>query len=167
MSDLDYLAEVMARPEVVRYLINGIRTRQQVAELLGKRTTLTSIRAEGDSLILAVQLGATGPVVGDVTLSYQSAAHRGGEIGWVFHPDYQGHGYATEASRVMLRLAFDGLGLHRVIARCDGRNEASVRVMERLGMRREGHFVENEYVKGEWTDELVYAMLAREWRGRD
>ncbi|HEX2155147.1 MAG TPA: GNAT family protein [Acidimicrobiia bacterium] len=165
-SDLDFLCDVMSRPEVVRFLYHDVRPRQEVADLLEKRTSMTSIRAEGDNLVLAVQLGTTGPLVGDVTLSYQSATHRQGEIGWVFHPDHHGHGYATEASRVLLRLAFEGLDLHRVIARCDGRNRASFQVMERLGMRREAHFVENEFVKGEWTDEVVCALLAAEWRAR-
>ena len=63
----------------------------------------------------------------------------------------------------MLRLGFEGLGLHRIIGRCDGRNAASARAMEKLGMRREAHLRENEIVKGEWTDEMVYAMLRSEW----
>jgi RimJ/RimL family protein N-acetyltransferase len=63
----------------------------------------------------------------------------------------------------MLRLGFEGLGLHRIVGRCDARNRASAKVMERLGMRREAYFRQNEIVRGEWTDELVYAMLADEW----
>ncbi len=66
----------------------------------------------------------------------------------------------------MLRLGFDDLGLHRIIGRCDARNTASARLMERLGMRREAHFRENEWFKGEWGDELIYAMLDREWSER-
>jgi len=66
----------------------------------------------------------------------------------------------------MLRLGFDELGLHRIIGRCDARNTASARLMERLGMRQEAHFRENERFKGEWGDELIYAMLAREWTER-
>jgi RimJ/RimL family protein N-acetyltransferase len=61
-------------------------------------------------------------------------------------------------------LAFSGLGAHRVSGRLDARNDPSARVLERLNMRREANFIENEYVKGEWTDELVYAILAPEWR---
>jgi RimJ/RimL family protein N-acetyltransferase len=64
----------------------------------------------------------------------------------------------------MLRLGFVELGLHRIIGQCDARNTASARVMERLGMRREAHLIANEFVKGEWTDELIYAMLDREWK---
>jgi hypothetical protein len=70
-----------------------------------------------------------------------------------------------EAGRVLLRLAFEDLGLHRVIGRLEARNTASARVLERLGMRREAHLVENEYVKEEWQSELVYAILDREWAG--
>jgi len=66
----------------------------------------------------------------------------------------------------LLRLGLEGLGLHRIVARCDARNTASARVMERIGMRREAHFVRNEFLKGEWTDELIYAILRSEWAAR-
>jgi hypothetical protein len=105
-----------------------------------------------------------GHVVGEVNLQWLSRDHRQGEIGFVFNPDYQGNGLATEAAKVMLRLGFDGLGLHRVIGRCDARNGPSARLMERLGMRREAHFVHNEIFKGVWGEELVYAMLDHEWK---
>ena len=64
----------------------------------------------------------------------------------------------------MLAFAFEELGLHRVVGRLEPRNTGSARVLEKLGMRREAHLVENEWVKGEWQSELVYALLAREWR---
>ena len=66
----------------------------------------------------------------------------------------------------MLRVGFEDLGLHRICGRLDGRNAASARVLERLGMRREAQLLENERVKGEWANEVVYAMLDREWRRR-
>jgi RimJ/RimL family protein N-acetyltransferase len=66
----------------------------------------------------------------------------------------------------MLRLGFEDLGLHRILGRLDARNTASAKLLERLGMRREAHIVENEFVKGEWTDELLYGLLAREWAAR-
>ncbi len=81
----------------------------------------------------------------------------------MLHPDQHGRGYGREATLEMLRLGFEGLGLHRIIGRCDARNDTSARLMERLGMRREAHFRENEWVKGEWCDEYVYALLAAEW----
>jgi RimJ/RimL family protein N-acetyltransferase len=63
-----------------------------------------------------------------------------------------------------LHLAFDVLGWHRVTARVDARNTASAALARRLGMRQEAHLVENEWFKGMWTDELGFALLAREWR---
>ena len=88
------------------------------------------------------------------------------EVGYWVREAYWGQGYATEASKMMLSLGFDEFGLHRIFGRCDARNEASAKLMERLGMRREAHFVHNEIFKGEWGDELVYAILEDEWNKR-
>ena len=105
----------------------------------------------------------SGKVIGDVLVRWVSAEHSCGEIGYVFSPAYSGRGFAAEAVHAGLHLAFDELGLHRVIARIDARNSASARLASRLGMRQEAHLLENEWFKGEWTDELDFAMLAQEW----
>jgi RimJ/RimL family protein N-acetyltransferase len=83
---------------------------------------------------------------------------------YAIDPAQQGHGYATEAARAVLRFAFEELGLHRVWADADPRNVPSVRVMERLGMRREAHHIENVCIRGEWCDSMICAMLRREWQ---
>lgn len=165
-DDLDDLYAIQSRADVARYLYWGPRDREQIRGSLAMKIASNRLRAEGDDLTLAVVLPETGTVIGDVLLVWVSGEHRQGEIGYIFHPDHCGHGYATEAARVMLRVGFECLGLHRVIGRLDGRNTASARVLERLGMRREAHLVENELVKGEWTDELVYAILEDEWRAQ-
>jgi RimJ/RimL family protein N-acetyltransferase len=121
---------------------------------------------QGDILHVAAVRVEGGPVIGDLMLRYTSAVDRQAEIGYVFHPDAQGRGLATEAARALVDLAFDGLGVHRVYGAIDARNGASARVLEHLGMRREAHLVENEWVKGEWTDEVIYAVLADEWAQR-
>jgi RimJ/RimL family protein N-acetyltransferase len=111
---------------------------------------------------LAVELRESGELVGHLTMSVDPE-HRQGEIGFIFEPAHQGRGYATEASRALLDHAFEHYGLHRVFGRLEPRNAASARVLEKLGMRREAHLIENEWVKGEWQSEAVYALLAREW----
>jgi RimJ/RimL family protein N-acetyltransferase len=121
---------------------------------------------EGQSLTLGVEERASGALVGDVVLFWRSREQRGGEVGYVFHPDYSGRGYATEAATEMVRLGFDKLDLHRIVGILDARNTGSARVLERLGMRREAHHVRNEFVKGEWCDEVIYAILAEEWAER-
>ena len=106
---------------------------------LGRR----EISDEGHGLSLGVQLAATGRLIGDVVLFLRSAQHSCGQIGYVFHPEVAGHGYATEACAAGPRPRFrqlPGLGFHRVVARMDARNHASERLACRLGMRRETPF---------------------------
>lgn len=87
------------------------------------------------------------------------------EIGWVFHPDYHGRGYATEAALAMLDYGFETRNVHRIIATCQPENPASWRVMEKLGMTREGHFRQCiEQPGGIWWDEYFYAALKAEWQ---
>jgi RimJ/RimL family protein N-acetyltransferase len=162
-GDLDAVHDMQSRPDVARYLYWSPRSRSEAARSLQEKITRRSIEAEGDVLTLAVTRSAGGPVIGDLMVRYASAAHQQAEIGYVFHPDAQGQGLATEAMRLVVDRAFAGLGLHRVYGRIDARNTASARVLERLGMRREAQLVENEWVKGEWTDEVVYGVLADEW----
>jgi len=165
-EDLDAWFEYQSRPDVARFLPWEARDAEQTRRALTTKIGQHEIVEEGGGLALAVVLREGGTLVGDVSLVWLSREHRQGEIGFVFHPDHHGRGYATEAAEVMLRLAFAGLGLHRVIGRCDALNTASARLMVRLGMRQEAHFVHNEIFKGDWGDELVFALLATEWHER-
>lgn len=163
-ADFGALYAMRSDPEVARYLYWEPQTEDEVRETLARKEASTLLRAEGDVLALAAEERMRGEVVADVILHWFSEDHATGEIGYITHPAHGGKGYATEASGPLLRIAFDGLGLHRVIGRLEARNTASARVLEKLGMRREAHLVENEWVKGEWQSELVYAILDREWR---
>ncbi len=164
-DDLEALFAIQADESVARWLYNDPRTLVETRELLARKIGGAALHGEGEWLSAAAVLRTTGELVGDVSLHWASEAHGQGELGFVVHPEHQGRGYATEASRPLLDFAFGPLGLHRVIGRLEPRNAGSARVLEKLGMRREAHLVENEWVKGAWQSELVYAMLAREWRG--
>lgn len=86
------------------------------------------------------------------------------DLGWVLHPDHVGRGFGTESVRAVLKICFEELGLRRVTADCFSANEASWRLMERVGMRREAHAVrESLHRSGEWLDVFGYALLADEW----
>jgi RimJ/RimL family protein N-acetyltransferase len=111
----------------------------------------------------AAELKAGGALAGDCALLVIRSTPRIGEIGYTFARAYQGNGLATEAARAVIDFAFDSLELNRVIATTDCRNAPSVALMERLGMRREGHFLHNAWFKGEWCDEYQYAVLREEW----
>ncbi|GAA3040322.1 GNAT family protein [Streptosporangium longisporum] len=165
-DDLDALHAIQRLPEVTRYLYWEPRTRTESEKSLHTKMAQTRLLEEGQTLTLAAELATTGQLVGDGMLHWYSSRHRGAELGYVLHPDHHGHGYATEIGHALLALGFDGLDLHRIIGRLDARNHASTRVLEKLGMRREAHLVDNEFVKGEWASELVYAILRREWHPR-
>lgn len=162
-DDLADLAGLLAIPEVMQYLFEEPMTREDLAKVLRTRIPLQSIQKDGDRLALAATLRSRETLIGTVNLTLRSLEHRQGEIGYVFHPDHQGKGYATEAANAMLKIGFEQADMHRIYGRCDVRNGASARLMERLGMRQEAHLVENEWFKGEWGSEFVYAMLKGEW----
>jgi RimJ/RimL family protein N-acetyltransferase len=164
--DLDALCDLQARPEVARYLYWEPRNRRQSRASLKSKMGRTQIAKGGDALNLAVTVSPDDRLIGDVMLMYPSTVHHQAELGYLFAPAVRGHGYATEAATALVDLAITALEVHRVYARLDGRNDRSARLLERVGLRREAHLVENEWVKGEWTDELVYAVLATEWAAR-
>jgi RimJ/RimL family protein N-acetyltransferase len=162
-DDLAAMHAIESRPEVVRWLYWEPRTEAEVRQALDNRIARARERPD-TGVTFGVEVLATGVLVGHISLTVEP--HRQGEIGFIFHPDHQGRGYATEAAAAVLAIAFGAYGLHRVFGRLEARNVASARVLEKLGMRREAHLRENEWIKGEWQSELVYAVLAREWRGQ-
>jgi RimJ/RimL family protein N-acetyltransferase len=165
-ADVDALYAYQRLPEVHRYLYTEPRSRSEVEALVAERADARALTEAGQALTLVAVLAQTGELVGDCVLFWHSLEHQQGEVGYVFNPAYQGRGLATETVGALLRLGFEGLGLHRIAGRLDARNVASARVLERVGLRREAHMVENEFVKGEWTDELIYAILRAEWEAR-
>jgi RimJ/RimL family protein N-acetyltransferase len=162
-DDLDRLAAIRSLEEVVTYLYGEPESREQVAEKLAKRIASTKLVKDDDWIVLAVERLEDGLLLGDVTIYLKSVEHRQAEVGWTFHPDSGGRGYATEAARALVDFAFAKLGAHRVFARTDARNAPSAALCRRLGMREEAHFKEAEIFKGAWGDELVFAILDREW----
>jgi len=162
-GDADALLAYRSQPEVCRYVPFEPMNRRVIDERLAGQWAAVALTDEGQAVTLGIELARTGELAGDVVLFWHSREHRGGEIGYILNPDFAGHGYAAEAAHAMLRLGFEELGLHRIVARIDERNEASARVARRLGMRQEARLVHNELFKGEWSTELGFAMLADEW----
>jgi RimJ/RimL family protein N-acetyltransferase len=165
-GDIDALIDLQRREDVITLIPWEQRSREKTIEWLQSKISVQALETDGDYLTLAVEKTADRVYVGEVLLFLVSRQHLQGEVGYVFHPDYQRRGYATEATAAVIDAGFDSFGLHRIRARLDARNEASARLCERLGMRREAHLIENELHKGVWEDELVYAILDREWAAR-
>ncbi len=162
-GDVDAVFAYRGREDVALYLFDAPLSREECALAIQQRTNQLQLEKEEDRIILAVETLDGGALVGEVSLIWRSVEARQGELGWIFHPDHQGRGYASEASGRLLDLAFEHADLHRVYARCDARNDGSWRLMERLGMRREAHFREHALFKGGWDEEFYYAILRREW----
>lgn len=95
----------------------------------------------------------------------EGGANTQAEIGWALSPDHQGHGYATEAVAELVRMCFEDLGIRRLAAVAFADNAASIRIMEKLGMRREAHFRRESLHRDlGWVDSVIYALLVDEWR---
>ena len=163
-SDTEPVLALYSDPGVTRYLYKEPLGLDGLEQVMLRRLNEPRLAVEGDVLDLAAELRSTGELVGAFVLFHRSDANRRGEIGYTLFPKFTGRGLATEGGRALLRIAFELLGLHSVVATCDARTFASTQVMARLGMRQEAHFRRNVFVKGEWTDELVFALLAEEWR---
>ncbi len=161
-------ADVLAyrsRSEVGVHLPCGVLNGDQVADWIAESITAGRIDQVHPAMTLAVELD--GRVIGDVLLRADGIDGVDGkqyEIGWAFNPDHGKQGFATEAARALADTAFKTLGVHRVWARLDPANTPSVRVCERLGMRREALFEKASWWHGRWDDLAIYAIRADEWR---
>jgi RimJ/RimL family protein N-acetyltransferase len=163
-QDVDDIHGYQSREDVCRYLPYAPRTRDEVARKVTQYSAAIAVAGEGDYWQLAIErLADPGRVIGDVYFSLKSTSDAAAEIGWTLHPSHEGQGYMTEAAGAILEIAFSGIGLHRVVARLDPRNDASAALCRRLGMREEALFIEDIWFKGEWGDTSVFAILAREW----
>lgn len=159
-DDWQGLLEYFSNPEVVRYLSEDPFTADDAKRFI------ENIKEQGGfPNKVAVELKAENKLIGHLVFKMFCEKYQTREIGWVFHPAYRGKGYATEAAAALIEYGFKQLKLHRTIATCDTRNIRSSRLMERLGMRREAHFIKNTFLKGEWADEYFYAILDEEWTG--
>ena len=152
----------LSRPEAVRFEPYPVQSRADCDRLAAERSD--------DPAFWAVCLRGPGELVGNLYLGLQQPlAWRTFELGYVFHPGHWGRGYATEAAGALVAACFAN-GAHRVLARCDPRNEASWRLLERLGFRRGGHlrrnasFAVDDAGEPVWHDAYLYATLAEEWR---
>lgn len=161
-DDAPGLHAILSRPEAVRFEPYGVQDAAACERIARERAT--------DPCFWAVERTGDGVLLGTLYLApAEDPAWATYEVGFVFHPDHWGRGYATEAARALLDHVFAG-GAHRVVAHCDPRNAASWRLLERLGMRREGlhpraaSFATDDAGRPVWHDVVDYAVLAEEWR---
>ncbi len=165
-SDLDGLTSLYSREDVNRYLYSEPKNKDQMRSVLEAKLNRPREIIDKNVMPVAVVLRDTNRLVGDFMLRWTADQHRQGEIGGSLHPDFQGQGLAVETYAELLEIGFSDFNLHRIFGRCDGRNSASIRALEKVGLQREAHLIENEFVKGEWTDEVVLAIRRNQWLAR-
>lgn len=120
-----------------------------------------------DQIDLVVEWKDKNKVIGNIGIVISKKIdNKQGTISWLLGNKFQGQGFASEAARSLLTFGFDALGLHRISASTSRDNIRSWLLMERIGMRREAHFKQSEYVNGEWQDEFIYGILAEEWHSK-
>ena len=161
-SDLEPLLAYRNDPEVWRYQgwgssFSSLQASAFISEMGARESGWTGWTQ------LAIQLRATGTMIGDVALNVLEFETKTALIGYTLARASWGQGYGLEAVIGLVKHGFENLGLHRIRANCDTRNESSWRLLETLGFRREAHFVESYFECETWFDEYEYALLEREW----
>lgn len=158
-NDWQDLFEYLSQKDVVKYEPYGVFTEDASRE--------EAINRSKNESFWAVCLKDTGKLIGNIYLSKQEFDTW--ELGYVFNKNYQGKGFATEAAKALLNYIFKNMGAHRVVAMCNPLNEPSWKLLERLGMRREGYLIKNIYFHIDnnnqpiWQDTYEYAILASDW----
>lgn len=103
-------------------------------------------------------------IVGDIGVHFFGEEHLQVELGCTLHKDFQGKGYATEALRTLISYLFNELNKHRITTSIDPENHNSIQLVERIGFRKEAHFVKSLFLNGSWVDDIVYSLLQEEWK---
>lgn len=161
LGDADQVLAYRSDAETNQYQGWIPKTLQDVEKFILKISP--EIDQPGTWFQFVIILKETGNIVGDLGIHFLESESQQVKIGYTLSREYQGQGYATEAVRCILDYLFHDLKKHRVTVTIDPCNVPSIKLVERLGFRKETHFVESLFVNGKWVDDVVYAILDKEW----
>ncbi|GIO23823.1 GNAT family N-acetyltransferase [Oceanobacillus sp. J11TS1] len=157
-GDLQDVFHIYNNDDICKYLLHDKWTDENMQERFREKLDNHALSRD-TSLSLAVV--HDNRVIGDLSVWYTEMKDTV-EIGYSFSKEAKGKGYATEAVGNLVKKLFTDFNVHRIQANLDARNEASQKLCERIGMRKEAHFIKDFWNKGEWTDSIVYGMLYSE-----
>lgn len=165
INDASVLFQYRSDPQVKRFQFWEPEDIVEISNFIKK---MSKIRPDtpGTWFQIAVCLKENGNLIGDCGLRFPAEYDHQIEIGITIAPEYQGRGYAIETLEAIFDYVFNILHKHRIFASIDPRNSASIRLVKKIGMRKEGHFKQSILFKGEWVDDVIYAILAEEWKKR-
>ncbi len=161
-SDLAPFVAYRNDPEVARYQSWDSFDEREARAFIREMASVQP-GVPGEWFQFAVESKEARELVGDCALQIDGQEPYRAELGFTLAREHQGKGFASEAVSCLLDYAFASLELHRIFAIADCRNKPSWTLLERVGLRQEGHFLENVWFKGEWSDEYLYAVLKDEW----
>ncbi len=161
-TDFEAMLELCTHPDICRY-IRPPMSREAVVSHIADRQRPWLFHS-GQWCAFAVTLRETGEIIGEVCFRVLSVPAQQAEIGFRFHPNFQGKGYAREASNAVISLLYEKLGLYKLIGICQAENQASAHLLEKLGFKREG-FMRNQVENaGRLVDACYYGLLRDEWQ---
>lgn len=162
-SDAEGLFSYRSEPSVAQWLTMEPQRVEDVLADIKQKADLEP-NMPGTWFQVGIFLRESNTLVGDCGLHFLAEREHEAELGISLAPDARGNGYATEALRAVIEVLFFTFGKRRLIASIDPSNQSSIRLFQRLGMRQEAHFRESLWFKGEWVDDLIFAMLRKEWK---
>jgi len=161
-TDFEGVHEYAQDPETVRFMTWGPNSPEETKEFIRTAISQQSIKPRSNYHFV-VALKSTEIIIGGCGIHIRYPEHKCAVIGYAFNKNYWMQGYATETATALIKFGFETLHLHRIIATCDLNNFGSERVMQKNQMRKEAHFVQEVWQRGEWRDSLLYAILDSEW----
>ena len=161
LEDKDDLFEYRSDSETNRYQGWIPKTMEDVEVFIGKISK--EINERGTWFQLAIIEKESQKMIGDLGIHFIDSEDKQVELGCTLNKDFQNMGFATEALIRVIDYLFRDLNKHRITTSIDPANKSSIRLVERIGFRKEAHFVQPLSVKGEWVDDLVYALIEKEW----
>lgn len=162
-KDAQRIFEYRSHPEVSRYQSWGIESRAEIQSQI-ESLAISEPATPGPWYQIGIVLQLTGELIGDCGFHVVETEPRQAEFGISLDPKYQCCGYATETLRALLNYLLIELDKHRAFGSVDPRNLRSIKLMQRVGMRKEAHFVQSLWFQGEWVDDMIFAMLASDWK---
>jgi ribosomal-protein-alanine N-acetyltransferase len=162
-SDLCAIHEYASDPDVVRFVRWGPNTEDETKGFIESSVSAQNEKPRRD-FDLAITLKSTGKLIVGCGIHVSNSENREGWIGYCLNRNFWGKGYATETAQELVKFGFEKLNLHRIFVNCDPENLASARVLEKSGMKKEGHLREHRWSKGKWRDSSLYAILEQDWK---
>lgn len=161
-TDWEAVQSYASIPEVVEFMPFGPNTPKDTKKFIASAIK-ESKKKQRTVFEFAITLKENKALIGSCRITIAKMKTRKAYIGYILHPDYWNKGYATEAAQELLKFGFKKLKMHRIFAQCRPENEASAKVMKKIGMQYEGHLRKHTFIKGKWIDSLIFAILEDEF----